>query len=74
MTEKLWNSELLGLSIKIDYDECKGHGNCIDECPSDVFALENDKAICPGIDDCIECCACVEACPETAIIHSSCEI
>ncbi|WP_096205964.1 4Fe-4S binding protein [Candidatus Methanoperedens nitratireducens] len=24
------------------------------------------------IDDCIECCACVDACPTKAIKHSSC--
>jgi NAD-dependent dihydropyrimidine dehydrogenase PreA subunit len=25
-----------------------------------------------NIDECIECCACVENCPEGAIEHSSC--
>jgi NAD-dependent dihydropyrimidine dehydrogenase PreA subunit len=26
----------------------------------------------PNIDECIECCACVEACPTGALKHSTC--
>ncbi|WP_455392893.1 ATP-binding protein [[Eubacterium] cellulosolvens] len=72
MAMKIWKSVSLGITIEIDYDKCVGTGKCIEECPSEVFALEDGKAICPGVDDCIECCVCVEACPEEAITHSSC--
>lgn len=74
MAIKLWKSDSLGITIEIDYDKCKGHGTCVEECPSEVFDLVEDKATCPGIDDCIECCACVESCPEDAIKHSTCDI
>ena len=73
MAIKLWKSDTLGISIEIDYDKCAGHGNCVEECPSEVFDVVDGKATCPGVNDCIECCACVEACLESAIKHSSCE-
>ena len=72
MTKKNYKSELLGLTIEIDHEKCTGCGNCVDECPSDVFELIEEKSACIAIDDCVECCACVEACPEGAIKHSSC--
>jgi NAD-dependent dihydropyrimidine dehydrogenase PreA subunit len=72
MTIKSWKSELLSLTIEIDYELCKGHGKCVTECPSDVFELINGKSACITIDDCVECCECVDACPENAIRHSSC--
>ena len=74
MAIKLWKSISLGLKIEIDYDKCKGSGKCVEECPSEVFEIVDGKATCPGVDDCIECCACVEFCPENAISHSSCEV
>ena len=73
MAMKVWKSDTLGLTIEIDYEKCKGHGNCVTECPAEVFDLEDDKATCPGIDDCIECCACVEACPEGALNYKKME-
>jgi NAD-dependent dihydropyrimidine dehydrogenase PreA subunit len=72
MVKKIWNSISLNLNIEIDYEKCKGHGKCVDECPSEVFDVVDGKAIAPGVDDCIDCCACVEACPENAVKHSSC--
>ncbi len=72
MAIKSWKSELLKLTIEINLNKCTGCGNCITECPSDVFELINDKSACITIDDCVECCECVDACPEKAIKHSSC--
>lgn len=66
-----WNSD--AVTIKIDYDKCVGHANCVDTCPSEVYEIQNGKAVPTGIDACIECCACVESCPETAIDHSACQ-
>jgi NAD-dependent dihydropyrimidine dehydrogenase PreA subunit len=73
MAMKIWKSVSLGITLEIDYDKCQGHGKCVEECPGEVFELEDHKSTCPGIDDCIECCACIDACPESAIKHSSCE-
>jgi NAD-dependent dihydropyrimidine dehydrogenase PreA subunit len=66
-----WRSD--AVTIKVDYGKCVAHGNCVEACPSDVYELQNGKAVPVGIDDCIECCACVESCPEKAIEHSACE-
>lgn len=71
MNLKQWQSD--EVTIKIDYDKCTGHGACVDACPSEVYELQDRKAVAVNIDDCIQCCACVEACPETAIDHSACE-
>ena len=71
MAIKTWKSD--AVTIKVDNDKCKGHGECVDECPSEVYELQDDKTVPVQIDACIECCACVEGCPEGAIDHSACE-
>ncbi|NNG01930.1 MAG: 4Fe-4S dicluster domain-containing protein [Desulfobacteraceae bacterium] len=71
MNQKQWKSD--DVTIKIDYDECAGHGDCVDTCPSEVYELTDNKSVPVNIDACIQCCACVEACPEEAIAHSACE-
>lgn len=76
MVNHEWHSDAVAISdsvtIKIDCDKCTGHGNCEDVCPSSVYELQGGKAAATGIDDCIECCACVESCPEDALDHSAC--
>ncbi len=61
------------VTIKVDYDKCVGHGDCADNCPGEVYDVEEGKAVAARIDDCVECCTCVQVCPEQAIEHSSCE-
>ena len=58
--------------IKIDQEKCVGAGDCVDVCPADVFELIDNKSQANNVDDCIECCACVGACPTEAIEHTSC--
>lgn len=58
--------------ITIDYDKCNGAGECVSSCPVEIFELVDGKAIAKDIGECIECCACVTACPKEAIEHSSC--
>lgn len=60
------------IKIIVDYEKCQGHGECVTACPVDVFAVEGGKAVARHLQDCIECCACVNACPNGAIEHSSC--
>jgi NAD-dependent dihydropyrimidine dehydrogenase PreA subunit len=60
------------ITIIIDYEKCTGAGECVTVCPVDIFSLENEKAVCKNVDECIECCACVSSCPNDAIEHSSC--
>lgn len=67
-----WRSGSLGVTIEIDYERCTGAGRCVEVCPSGVYELVDGKAACPNIDECVQCCACVDSCPNGAISHSSC--
>ena len=55
--------------ITIDLDKCNGDGICVDVCPTGVYELDSitgkSKAVNP--DECIECFACQDQCPEGAI-------
>ena len=55
--ERTWESDELGITITVDYDLCKGHGKCVEECPSDpvVYEIQDGKAVVTQIDECIEC-------------------
>ena len=70
MDHKEWSSD--EVTIRVDYDKCVGHGDCTDVCPSEVYELQNGKAVPVNIAQCIQCCACVDSCPKEAIDHSAC--
>ena len=61
-----------GVTIEIDEDRCIGAGECVTSCPVNVFELVEGKAHAIRVEDCTECCACIDACPVKAITHSSC--
>lgn len=54
----------------IKEEDCTGCGICVEECPADAIALENDAA---RIDmtECIRCGTCHDVCPEDAVRHDS---
>lgn len=60
------------ITIKIDYKRCKGSGECVKACPVNIYEIVDGKAVARNVEECIECCACVNACPNNAIEHSSC--
>ncbi len=60
------------MKITIEYNNCTGSGECVIACPVEIFEVKDGKAICNNIGECIECCACLNACPNNAIEHSSC--
>jgi NAD-dependent dihydropyrimidine dehydrogenase PreA subunit len=70
---KKWESKKIGVVIEADYEKCKGYGECVLACPSSVYELVDGKTTAPNIDDCIQCCACQDACPTKAIRHHSCQ-
>ncbi|AOY58570.1 MULTISPECIES: 4Fe-4S dicluster domain-containing protein [Desulfococcus] len=70
MTTFTWQGS--DVTIHVDYDACKGDGQCMESCPSDVYELKDGKSLPADIDNCIGCCTCVEVCPENAIVHSVC--
>jgi ferredoxin len=47
--------------------QCKRCGECITICPYEVFRDEEEKVVVKFPEDCVECTACVESCPEQAI-------
>jgi len=53
-------------------DKCTGAGECVTACPVEIFEISDGKAVVKNLGECIECCACVNACPNEAIEHSSC--
>ncbi len=72
MAVKKYENKGAALTIEIDEDKCDGDGACVEECPATVFDLVEGKSHATRIDDCTECCICVDACPTKAIKHSSC--
>ncbi|MFH1445450.1 MAG: 4Fe-4S binding protein [Nanoarchaeota archaeon] len=51
----------------IDYDKCTLCSTCIDMCPIEVFAKEDEKVVVKQPDKCIGCRACEAQCPVEAI-------
>ncbi|MBC7128106.1 MAG: 4Fe-4S binding protein [Thermoplasmatales archaeon] len=69
---KKFESSTGEIVIEIDYSKCNGAAKCVEVCPVGIYELKDGKAVVNNVDDCIECCACVESCPNNAIKHSSC--
>ncbi len=61
-----------GITIVVDNDKCEGVGECVKICPASVYEIQEGKAVPTQIDECIECCNCVDSCPKNAITHNSC--
>lgn len=53
--------------ITVDDENCTACGKCVDECPSDVLALEKDGPFVVLAENCIACGHCVAVCPNKAI-------
>lgn len=56
------------MPIEIESINCKGHGSCADVCPASVFKSADGKCQVVSPEDCTDCGACIEACPENAIV------
>lgn len=72
MAVKKYENKGATITIEIDEEKCNGDGKCVEECPVTVFELVDGKSKATRVDDCTECCLCVDACPTKAIKHGSC--
>ncbi|TFG26712.1 MAG: ferredoxin family protein [Promethearchaeota archaeon] len=57
--------------VEIDLDLCVGAAECVEVCPVDVYSLIDGKVSADNIGECIECMACLDACPTYAILNHS---
>ncbi len=54
--------------VKIDQDKCQGCGECVDNCPAEILAMDGDKAIVAGDpNECLGCETCVSVCRNEAV-------
>lgn len=53
--------------VIVDRELCTGCGICVDECPSNVFDMEDDLAEPNRLEDCTACKLCELDCPSEAI-------
>jgi len=51
----------------VNKEKCKGCGNCVEICPSEVYEMGEDNSGPVRLQDCIECWACVNQCPTESI-------
>lgn len=61
------------LEMTIQEKACRGCQLCLDICPTECFAFNQDtqKAVVDKIANCIECLSCVYICPSAAIGHKN---
>lgn len=59
------------VKIEIDEDACVGCGSCVEDCPNDVYELDEEKKKSKVVkeEDCMECLSCHEICPSQAMEH-----
>ncbi|OPL08424.1 MAG: hypothetical protein AVO33_10735 [delta proteobacterium ML8_F1] len=56
------------LEVKINPDWCKGCGNCVSFCPTNVLAIDHHgKSTMVNREGCILCGMCEKLCPDFAI-------
>ncbi len=53
--------------IIIDFDKCISCGDCVEVCPEDTYALEEEKLVVVNEEDCVNCETCADICEFEAI-------
>ena len=55
------------MAVTVDSDKCSGCKSCVDVCPTEAIAVNDDGKAVVDADACGECGACVDECPNEAI-------
>jgi NAD-dependent dihydropyrimidine dehydrogenase PreA subunit len=53
--------------IIIDSEKCISCGECVEVCPEEVYALEDEVLVVVNEEDCVDCEICAEICEIEAI-------
>lgn len=53
--------------VEVDGEKCIGCEECVENCPVEVFEIQNEKSIPVNAGECIGCDTCVEVCDQDAI-------
>jgi len=61
------------LEMTIRENGCRGCRMCLDVCPTECFAFDedNEKAVVAKVENCIGCLSCAYICPSQAISHAN---
>ncbi|MBQ9536415.1 MAG: 4Fe-4S binding protein [Desulfovibrionaceae bacterium] len=54
-------------NVTVNQDKCVGCGECVDNCPVEVYELKNGKSEPVKSEECLGCETCVEVCESDAI-------
>ena len=54
--------------VTVDHDKCTGAEQCVENCPTGVYEMVDDKAVPINPDECIGCETCMEVCPTGACL------
>ena len=54
-------------SVNVDKEQCSGCGECVEDCPGEVYELINNKAVVVNPEECHGCHTCEELCDSEAI-------
>jgi len=57
----------MAFQVEVDAEKCIGDEECVEVCPTDVFEMQNDKAVVVNGDECLGCESCIEVCEQDAI-------
>lgn len=59
------------VQINIDEDACVGCGSCVEDCPNNVYEMDEtkNKPKVVKLEDCMACLSCHEICPAQAMEH-----
>ena len=53
--------------VEVDEEKCIGCEECVDNCPVNVFEMQDEKSVPVNAEECVGCDTCIELCKQEAI-------